>query len=91
VDGKLLVDVSTDPKRGDSFFNTGTTEERAVLKGLKAGQEYKLEARLSNADFAGKIVQFPSWGGIRIGGVSKVEGKQAIADAVKLAGESDGK
>lgn len=90
IDGKLVIDLSTDPVQGEAFFGLGTIDVRTVVKGLKAGQEYSLEIRLSNADFVARGSPFICWGGIRLGGIRQFGGDEAIEEAVQLAKESDG-
>ncbi|KAJ7094493.1 glycoside hydrolase family 3 protein [Mycena belliarum] len=90
VDNKLVVDLSTDPEPGESFFGLGTIDKRAVVTGLKAGQAYDLEARICTTDFAAKPTPFTCWGGVRIGGVRLFDGEEAIKEAVALATDSDG-
>jgi len=88
LDRKLIIDLSTDPAQGDSFFGLGTPDARTVVKSLKAGQTYELELRLSNVDFAASD-SFVCWGGIRLGGIWKINEDSAIAEAVKLAKDAD--
>ncbi|KAF8165588.1 glycoside hydrolase family 3 protein [Crassisporium funariophilum] len=90
IDQKLVVDLSTAPVQGEAFFGLGTEDVRTTVKGLKAGQSYDLEIRLSNADFAARGSPFLCWGGIRVGAVRDVDGDAAIQEAVQLAKESDG-
>lgn len=90
IDGKLIIDLSTDPTPGEAFFGLGTVDVRTVAKGLKAGQEYNLELRLSNADFVARGSPFQCWGGIRLGGIREFGGDEAINEAVELAKASDG-
>lgn len=63
---------------------------RGVAKGLKAGQEYDLEIRVSNAALASVALPFHCWGVIRAGGIRVVDADKAIQEAVVLAKESDG-
>ncbi|KAK7000982.1 glycosyl hydrolase family 3 C-terminal domain-containing protein [Favolaschia claudopus] len=56
--------------------------------GLKAGQSYDLELRVSNHEFASRS-PLPCWGGLRIGGICQFDGEKAIKDAVALAQDSD--
>jgi hypothetical protein len=60
------------------------------VKDLKAGQGYDLEIRLNNAEFILRGSPFTCWGGIRLGGIRKIEEDQGITEAVELAKESDG-
>lgn len=90
MDEKLVVDLSTDPPRGESFFGLGTVDKRTVVNGLKAGQAYDLEIRLDNASFIARGSPFFCRGGIRLGGFRKLDEDKAIADAVQMAKSSDG-
>lgn len=90
IDGKLAIDLSTNPVQGELFFGLGTDEVRTVVKGLKAKQAYSVEARLGNAPFVAKGIPFTCWGGIQLGGLRQIGDEDAIRDAVNLAGESDG-
>ncbi|KAF8897825.1 glycosyl hydrolase family 3 C-terminal domain-containing protein [Infundibulicybe gibba] len=89
IDNKLLIDLSTDPKQGESFFGLGTVGVRAVAKSLKAGQSYSLELRLSNSDFATRGISFSCWGGIQLGGVKQVDDEIALKAATDITQQSD--
>ncbi|KAF9006624.1 glycoside hydrolase family 3 protein [Cyathus striatus] len=91
LNGDLVIDLSTNPKQGDSFFGLGTVDIRSAVKDLKAGQVYNLEIRLSTADFAARGSPFTCWGGIRLGAVPVINPENAIRDAVDLAKITDGK
>ncbi|KAJ6539657.1 glycoside hydrolase family 3 protein [Mycena capillaripes] len=88
-DNKLVVDLSTHPEAGESFSGLGTIEKRIVVEGLKAGQPYELEVRISTSDFIAKALSFTFWGGIRLGGVRQFDGEEAIKSAAALAKDSD--
>ncbi|KZT24579.1 glycoside hydrolase family 3 protein [Neolentinus lepideus HHB14362 ss-1] len=87
--GKMIVDLSTNPEQGESFFGLGTIDVHATVKGLEAGKTYPLEIRLSNAEFIGRGAPFTCRGGVRAGGIKYVEEEEGIRNAVKLAKESD--
>ncbi|KAJ6538518.1 glycoside hydrolase family 3 protein [Mycena vulgaris] len=89
LDNQLVVDLSTNPEQGESFFGLGTIEKRSVVKGLKAGQQYDLEVRISTSDFAAKASPYMCWGGIRLGGARQFDGEEAIKEAATLAKDSD--
>ncbi|TFK64048.1 glycoside hydrolase family 3 protein [Pluteus cervinus] len=89
LDDKLVVDLSTVESRGDSWFGLGTADVKASVAGLKAGQSYRIELRLNNADFVSQGVPFTCRGGIRIGALRKIDPQGAINDAVELAKNSD--
>ncbi|KAF8663458.1 hypothetical protein AX16_001028 [Volvariella volvacea WC 439] len=89
VDKKLVIDLSTNPAQGESFFGLGTQEIRSVVKGLKAGQAYDLEIRIHNAEFIARGSPFICWGGIRLGGIKQIDAQEAIAEAVRVAQQAD--
>lgn len=82
--------MSTDPIQGEAFFGLGTIDLRKVVPGLKAGQAYNVEIRLSNSQFVARGSPFTCRGGIRFGAMRQVGEEDAIRDAVALAKESDG-
>jgi beta-glucosidase len=88
IDDKLVIDLSTNPVQGESFFGLGTTDVRVVAKDLKAGQTYRVEIRLSNAEFLSRGSPFTCRGGIRLGAIHEMA--DAIQEAVQLAKGSDG-
>ncbi len=90
VDGKLVIDLSTDPQPGDSFFGLGTSDVRARIPGLKAGKGHAIEIRLGNADFIARGPPFFTRGGIRLGAVCNVGDDEGINAATKIAKEADG-
>jgi len=89
IDGKLVIDLSTNPKQGESFFGLGTIDLRKVVKGLKAGQSYDLEVRLNNSAFVARGTPFTCRGGIRLGAIRQVDDEEAIQHAVILAKNAD--
>ncbi|KXN92304.1 putative beta-glucosidase I [Leucoagaricus sp. SymC.cos] len=89
LDDKLVIDLSTDPAPGDSFFGLGTVDLKAIAPGLKAGQSYKLEIYLENIDLATRGSPFKSWGGLRLGGNRKVEPQVELKHAAELAKNAD--
>jgi beta-glucosidase len=84
-----VIDLSTNPEQGESFFGLGTIDVRAVVPGLKAGQAYDLELRISNGAFVARGSPYRCWGGIRMGGIRQINDDEAIDSAVKLAKDSD--
>lgn len=90
IDGRLAIDLSTNPTNGDLFFGLGTGEMRTIVKGLKAKQSYNMEIRTCNATIVAKESPFTFWGGIQLGGLRQVGQEDAIRNAVALAKESDG-
>ncbi|KAK0461743.1 glycoside hydrolase family 3 protein [Desarmillaria tabescens] len=89
IDKKIVIDQSTKTEYSKSFFGAGSTEVRAIVEGMKAGQEYGLEVRLSNVEFIARGPPFPYWGGFRLGGIRVVGGQEAIQEAEALARASD--
>ena len=90
LDGKLLLDLSTNPPRGESFFEMGTATVQAVARGLKEGQAYSLELRLSSAEFVRRGPPIQCWGGIRLGALPKTDPQEQVKKAAQLAKDSDG-
>ncbi|KIP12792.1 glycoside hydrolase family 3 protein [Phlebiopsis gigantea 11061_1 CR5-6] len=89
IDGKLIIDLSTNPAPGESFFGLGTEDIRKVLKGLKAGTKHEIEIRLSNKDFIAKGAPFSTRGGIRLGAIKQLDAEQGLKDAIAAAKDSD--
>ncbi|RXW24715.1 hypothetical protein EST38_g1191 [Candolleomyces aberdarensis] len=89
VDGKLILDLSTNPPKGESFFELGTASVRAVVQGLKKDQAYRLELRLSSVEFVGRGPPIQCWGGIRLSAIHKTDPEEGIKKAAQLAKESD--
>lgn len=57
---------------------------------LKAGQKYKLEAKISNLKPVGKSAPFIARGAMRIGASKIISDDEAVKEAVELASKSDG-
>lgn len=91
LDQKLIVDLSTNPEQGKTFFDLGTVDVQTIVKGLKAGQEYELEVQINNAEFVARGPPFFCWGGFRLGAFRVVDPEAAIQEAVDLVKESDGR
>ncbi|KJA29791.1 glycoside hydrolase family 3 protein [Hypholoma sublateritium FD-334 SS-4] len=87
IDHKLVVEFIPTVEGGLDPFNG--KDIRGIAKGLKAGQEYDLEIRVSNAVLAAVALPFRCWGVIRAGGIRIVDADEAIQEAVVLAKESD--
>lgn len=88
IDQNLVVEFIPTMEGGLDPFNG--KDIRGIAKGLKAGQEYDLEIRVSNAVLAAVALPFRCWGVIRAGGIRVVDADAAIQEAVVLAKESDG-
>lgn len=89
-DSKMIIDLSTNPQPSEAFFGMGTVDVRVQVQGLQAGKAYPLEVRLSNASFISRGSPFGCRGCIRLGASKHVEEQEGIADAVKVAKQSDG-
>jgi beta-glucosidase len=92
LDEKLIIDLSTDPEQGDGFFGLGTIYTRTVVKDLEKGREYKVELRIDTHTFQARGSPFAGcYGGLTIGAAKVIDESEAIAHAVKVASEADGK
>ncbi|EKM59268.1 glycoside hydrolase family 3 protein [Phanerochaete carnosa HHB-10118-sp] len=89
IDDKLIIELSIDPKQGDSFFGLGTVDVRTVMKGLKAGTKHRVEVRLSNEAFIAKGAPFATRGGIRLSAMRQIDLEDGMKRAVDLAKASD--
>ncbi|KAI5894000.1 glycoside hydrolase family 3 protein [Schizophyllum commune H4-8] len=89
LDGKLVIDLSTNPELGEAFFGLGTVDVKTTVKGLKAGQTYDLEIRINSADFQARSSPFECYGGIRLGAMPSTDPEVAIREAVEVAKASD--
>ncbi|KAL2055079.1 hypothetical protein ABVK25_004417 [Lepraria finkii] len=89
IDGELIVENVHNQKPGTAFFGAGTIEEIGSIKLVK-GKPYKLTVEFGTAPTAKSsdraTVSFGS-GGLRVGGCRRLDPKQAIKDAVKLASQ----
>lgn len=91
VDGKLLISNVKHQKPGSSFLGTGTVEEMGHIE-LKAGQSYRITvqwgcAKTSTLKRAG-TVDF-GHGGLRFSASKRIDTKNAIREAAKLASQVD--
>ena len=91
IDEHLVVDNETQQTPGDSFFGSGTREETGSMD-MQAGKQYKILVKFGT----GPTMKFQNSGtinmgagGLRIGGVRKIDPKDAREQAVKLAKEVD--
>lgn len=91
IDGQLLIDNVHNQKPGTAFFSAGTIEEIGSME-LTAGKSYVLTVEFGSAPTA-KASERSSVsagaGGLRIGCCKRIDPKQSIEDAVKLASEVD--
>lgn len=90
VDGKLLIDNETMQRQGTAFFGAGTVEEQGTLS-MKKDTMYHIEITYGSAPTAklgGGSVNFGG-GAVRIGGAWKIDPKEEIQTAAKLAKKAD--
>ncbi|KAH0830132.1 glycoside hydrolase family 3 protein [Lanmaoa asiatica] len=92
IDGKLVIDNWTRQRRGESFFNSGSQEEKGRLD-LKAGVTYNILVEFCNvrapADGDEDETVQDSNPGVRLGGAEVQDPDEKMAEAVKLASEAD--
>jgi beta-glucosidase len=92
VDDKLVIDNWTRQRRGDSFFGSGTREERGGLS-LKAGQSPKIRVEYMNvrgpADGDEDEQVMDSNPGVQLGGSEIEDPEMLMEQAVKAAKEAD--
>ncbi|KAF8839076.1 glycoside hydrolase family 3 protein [Paxillus ammoniavirescens] len=92
VDGKLVIDNWTRQRRGESFFNSGSQEEKGRID-LKAGVKHNILVEFCNvkgpADGDEDEVVQDSNPGVRLGGAEVQDPDVKMAEAVKLASEAD--
>lgn len=88
VDGKLVVNNSTQWVAGDMWFGMGSEERTGAVNGLEMGKQYSIEVRCwFRKDLRGS--PFKTAGAIRVGALPVIEDVQAISDAVKIAEAAD--
>lgn len=85
-DGKQIINNSSEFEAGELFFTFGSTEKRAIVKGLKKGQEYAIEAR---GQFRFNLGQLQVPYGLRLGARPVIDEQQRIREAAELAKKSD--
>ena len=87
-----MIDNWTWQRRGHSFFNTGTIEERGRVE-LQAGVAYKVEVEFCNvrgpADGDEDELVISGTAGVRLGGAEIQDPDKMIEEAVQIAGEAD--
>lgn len=91
IDDKVVVDNETTQTAGDSFFGSGTIEERGTVK-MEANKGYRIVVKYGTGPT--QKFQTPGAtpmgaGGLRLGAEKKVEASDELAKAVKLAKEVD--
>ncbi|CUM63868.1 LOW QUALITY PROTEIN: uncharacterized protein PRCAT00001456001 [Priceomyces carsonii] len=92
IDGKLVVDNKTKQKKGDSFYNTGTVEERGK-KYLKKGQQYTIKIEFGSGPTSSLSQTTESLsdagGAIAFGGCRVIDAEKEIQNAVQIAKNND--
>ncbi|OCL05416.1 glycoside hydrolase family 3 protein [Glonium stellatum] len=89
VDGELIVDNLTHQRSGNSFFGSGTVEERGSIN-LKAGRRHNFLVRFGSAptsNYKTPSGVAPLNGGVNFGGFPRIDPEIEIQRAVKLARE----
>lgn len=89
LDGKLLIDLSTSPERGGSFFGLGTIDARARVPNIEKGKTYELEIRSCNKILVVGGAPFTCRGGLRLGGERASTPEQARDEALTVAKDAD--
>jgi beta-glucosidase len=92
VDDKLVIDNWTRQRRGDSFFGSGSKEERGRVH-LRAGHAARLRIEFNNvrgpADGDEDMSVMDSNPGVQLGGAIVEDPGAAIDEAVQAAKEAD--
>ncbi|OJA21227.1 hypothetical protein AZE42_07989 [Rhizopogon vesiculosus] len=92
VDGTLVVDNWTRQRRGQSFFNSGSTEEKGRVP-LKAGVRHRVLVEFCNvrspANGDEDETVMDSNPGVRLGGAEVIDEDVKMAEAVEIAKEAD--
>lgn len=91
VGGVLVVDNTENQRQGDTFFGSGTVEEKGTMR-LEPGKTYDVylqfgSSTTSNMKTPGATVM--AGGGVRVGGTKVTEPQDEIDRAVRLAKEVD--
>ncbi|KAF9512006.1 glycoside hydrolase family 3 protein [Hydnum rufescens UP504] len=81
IDGRRIIDNSTNPAPGEIFFNTGSKEVTAIMK-LKGGQTYDLLVRYS---YISLVTHVEARGGVRFGVAPLKPPEEFIEEAVSVA------
>ncbi|TFK64154.1 glycoside hydrolase family 3 protein [Pluteus cervinus] len=92
VDGQLVIDNWTRQRRGESFFGSGTDEEKGVFR-LKANTKHEIFVEFCNvrgpADNDPDEALMDSNPGVRLGGAEVEDPEELMAKAVQLAKDAD--
>ncbi|KAJ9121286.1 hypothetical protein QFC24_004622 [Naganishia onofrii] len=88
INGRLVVNNSSNWGPGDLYFGCGSEERTGTIDNLEAGQIYDLEVRSwYQEDVRGS--PFQTAGAFRFGAIPVIEDEKAIADAVMAAKNAD--
>ncbi|RSH88687.1 hypothetical protein EHS25_002914 [Saitozyma podzolica] len=87
IDGQLVAD-NTEWEQGDTFFGMGSRERKGIVKNMRQGRSVKVEIRSWPRDVQ-RVFPVKIAGAVRLGAVPMVDEAVAIAQAAKLAQESD--
>ncbi|WEJ94853.1 beta-glucosidase [Yamadazyma tenuis] len=92
VDDKLVVDNKHDQKKGNSFFNSGSTEKRNSIF-LKKGKSYRVKVEFgSRPTFSAPdatVVDFGGGGGIAFGCAKVIDPQEEIKHAASISKQVD--
>jgi beta-glucosidase len=89
INDQLVVDNAHDQTRGDSFFGSGTDEKTGHIH-LEAGQTYTVLVRHGTLPTSPLLYNSSvGAGGLRIGGMRKLDDKTELDRAVALAKSVD--
>ncbi|KAF9562128.1 beta-glucosidase [Agrocybe pediades] len=96
VDGALTIDNWTKQTPGDFFYGQGTIEEKATIN-LTAGKSVDVLVLYTNTappdgedeNGEGRLSQPALMRGVRLGGCEKIDGNEAIEEAVAIARNVD--
>ncbi|CUM53015.1 uncharacterized protein AC631_05777 [Debaryomyces fabryi] len=92
IDGKLIVDNKSNQRRGTSFYNTGTLEEKGTVF-LRKGQKYKIKIEFGSgptSTLLGSTDSLSDAGGaIAFGGCKVIDPEKEIQKAVEIAKQND--
>ncbi|KAG7660389.1 BGL7 [[Candida] subhashii] len=86
IDGKLIVDNKTKQRFGNTFFNSGTVEEKGIVE-LEKNKTYKIRVEFgSGPTFTIKSESAEYFGGgVNLGLAKCIDEDEEIAKAVELA------
>lgn len=89
LDGVLIVDNSTQWRKGPLFVAQGSRENIAIAKNLSVDRSYELEVRYWSAKTTRGPTPFDHIQGIRIGAFPRIDDERAIEEAADAAGDAD--